>query len=346
MSAACFAELGHDVWCRDIDPAKIATLRRGDVPIYEPGLARAGVAQELGPPALRDRARAGARARPAAVRLRRHAADLLGRRRPLARVTPSSTSCPPHRRARDRDEEHRAGRDRRLDQAAARPSWARPALAYVSNPEFLKEGSAVDDFMHPDRVVVGADADSAWAGGRGREALRAARLPDRAHRRRLRRDDQARLERLPRDQDLLHQRDRQRLRGGRRRRRARSRSAWASTRASAPTSSTPALATADRCFPKDVIGAEAARRQLRLPLPAPERGDRGQRASEAARRQQAEEAPRLARRQADRAARPRVQAQHRRHARGLERRAGRAASGRGRARAGLRPGRRGPRAGS
>ena len=56
-------------------------------------------------------------------------------------------------------------------------------------------------------------------------------------------------------------------------------------------------------FPEGRVGAEAARRQLRLPLPAPDRGDRGQRASEAARREQAEEAPRLAGRQADRAAR-------------------------------------------
>src|SRR6185503_20205924 len=39
VSAACFAELGHDVWCRDIDEAKIATLASGEVPIYESGLS-------------------------------------------------------------------------------------------------------------------------------------------------------------------------------------------------------------------------------------------------------------------------------------------------------------------
>ena len=87
--------------------------------------------------------------------------------------------------------------------------------------------------MHPDRVVVGADPGDEAAGRRGRRALRAARRRDRPHRRRQRRDDQARLQRLPGDEDLLHQRDRQRLRGGRRRRRARSPAAWASTSASA-----------------------------------------------------------------------------------------------------------------
>ena len=62
------------------------------------------------------------------------------------------------RRARPGDEEHRPGRHRRRRSAAARPG-----LAYVSCPEFLREGSAVKDFMHPDRVVIGADAEDEWA---------------------------------------------------------------------------------------------------------------------------------------------------------------------------------------
>ena len=91
--------------------------------------------------------------------------------------------------------------------------------------------------------------------------------------------------------------------------------------------------------------AQEAGRQHRLPLPAADRGDRGQRAAEAARGRQAREAPRLAGRQADRAARPRLQAGHRRHARGVEPGARGAPAGRGRRGRRLRPGRRasGPR---
>ena len=84
VTAAGFAELGNDVYCVDIDAAKIEGLREGRMPIWEPGLAEL-VAKH------RDRLhfstelarRAGARA--AAVRRRRHAADLLGRRGPVRR---------------------------------------------------------------------------------------------------------------------------------------------------------------------------------------------------------------------------------------------------------------------
>ena len=77
VTAAGFAELGNEVWCVDVDADKIARLQRGEIPIYEPGLAesiarsadRLHFSTELGP-ALRAHA--------AAVRRRRHAADVLG----------------------------------------------------------------------------------------------------------------------------------------------------------------------------------------------------------------------------------------------------------------------------
>ena len=81
-----------------------------------------------------------------------------------------------------------------------------------------------------------------------------------------------------------------------------------------------------------LAGAEATGSKLGLPLPAPERRDRGERAAEAPRDRQAQQPPRVAARQADRAARARVQAAHRRHARGAEPRARRAAARRGRRR--------------
>ena len=175
---------------------------------------------------------------------------------------------------------------------------------------------------------------------RGRRPLRAARRAARAHRHQERGDGQARLQRVPGHEDLLHQRDRQRLRGDRRRRR-RGRQGHGPGRPDRPE----VPAGRDRLrrllLPEGRHGAQAARRQLGLPLPAAQLGDRGQRAPEAARDGQAREAPRPARGQGDRAARPRLQAQHRRHARGQLARALGAPAGRRGARAGLRPGRRG-----
>ena len=178
---------------------------------------------------------------------------------------------------------------------------------------------------------------------RRRRAVRAARRAARAHRHRQRRDGQARRP----------------TRSSPRRSRSSTRSPTCARRP-APTSSRSrkGMGLDDRigpkflqagigfggsCFPKDVTRAQAARRQLGLPLPAPQRGHRGQRAAEAARHRQAREAPRHARRQARRAARPRVQAEHRRHARGDLARPQRAAAGGGRARQRLRPDRRGAR---
>ena len=213
VTAAGFAELGSEVWCVDIDADKIARLRARRGPDLRARPGRVLVAQPRAA-ALLDRARAGARARAAAVRGRRHAADLLGRRRSVRRPRGRRRDAevrPP----RARDEVDRARRHRRRDQR--------------SFAEQGKDGLRL-------RVVPGVPQGGLGARGlpaprprrrrrrrrlgrrRGGRALRAARRAARAHRHRQRRDDQARRQRLPRHQDLVHQRDRQRLRGDRRRR--------------------------------------------------------------------------------------------------------------------------------
>src|SRR4029077_14393537 len=159
VTAAGFAELGSEVWCVDIDAEKIDRLLRGEVPIYEPGLeelvarnrARMHFSTELAgaleharllfvavgtPPTYSGDADlsavyAGGDGMPASDR---HALVMKS-------TVPAGTGAAIKRGFEDR------GKD---------------GFSYVSCPEFLKEGSAVNDFLHPDRVVVGDDGD--WAG--------------------------------------------------------------------------------------------------------------------------------------------------------------------------------------
>jgi UDPglucose 6-dehydrogenase len=150
VTAACFAELGHDVYVRDIVQEKVDSLSRGEVPIYEPGLS------EL---IEKNRAR---------LTFTTAIEDVL----PNAELLFCCVDTPPSYSG-DADlsrvervvEELGGSRDHALVMKSTVPvgtgrSIRRRAeeLGYVSNPEFLKEGTAVADFMHPDRVVVGEDA--------------------------------------------------------------------------------------------------------------------------------------------------------------------------------------------
>jgi len=159
VSAAGFAEMGHEVWCVDIDAEKVERLRRGQVPIYEPGLQELLVAHAGRLHFSTDLAEALAHARLLFVAVGTppthsgdadlsavHAVvDAIPASRAHALVMKSTVPCGTGASLKRSFREHDKG-----------------GLAYVSCPEFLKEGAAVQDFLHPDRVVVGDDGD--WAG--------------------------------------------------------------------------------------------------------------------------------------------------------------------------------------
>ncbi len=155
VTAGCFAELGREVVAMDIDAAKIEALAAGEVPIHEPGID-----QLLG----RNRER---------LRFTTDMAQALEAARLLfccVDTPPTYSGDADLSRVQavvsqlSSDGGHAlvmkstvpAGTGRAIRREA-------PGLAYVSCPEFLKEGSAVDDFMNPDRVVIGADPGDEWA---------------------------------------------------------------------------------------------------------------------------------------------------------------------------------------
>jgi UDPglucose 6-dehydrogenase len=156
VTAACFADLGHRVVARDILPEKVAALTRGETTIHEPG---------LGELLARNAKR---------LTFTTDMAELLG----AARLLFVCVDTPPTRsgdadlsRVRSVVEELRADTDHVLIMKSTVPAGTGetirrdlPGVAYVSCPEFLKEGSAVADFMHPDRVVIGADPGDEAAG--------------------------------------------------------------------------------------------------------------------------------------------------------------------------------------
>ena len=169
VSGACFAELGNDVAVVEVDAAKLASLREGGIPIYEPGLqplvadtARAGrltfgddiaaavagvdaVFIAVGTPTRRGDGHADLTYVFAAV-------EQVARVLTGYTVIVTKSTVP-------------VGTGRRIKEILAN---VRPDLEIdvASNPEFLREGSAIPDFMRPDRVVIGVETE------RAREVLR------------------------------------------------------------------------------------------------------------------------------------------------------------------------------
>ena len=160
VSGACFADFGHEVTCVDKDKGKIDALNKGEIPIYEPGLddlvannARAGrlkfttslpdavkaadaVFIAVGTPSRRGDGHADLSFVHAAAR--ESAAALAGFTGVITNSTvPVGTG----------DEVERIVRE----------TNPKAEFSVVSNPEFLREGAAIQDFKHPDRIVVGTD---------------------------------------------------------------------------------------------------------------------------------------------------------------------------------------------
>ncbi|MCE7875730.1 MAG: UDP-glucose/GDP-mannose dehydrogenase family protein [Betaproteobacteria bacterium PRO3] len=169
VTGTCLAEVGNDVLCLDVDARKIAVLNGGGVPIHEPGLeamirrnvaagrlhfttdvdlaVRHGTLQfiAVGTPPDEDGS--------ADMRHVIDAARAIGRRMTEWRVVVDKSTVPVGTadRVRATIREELAARGVEIP------------FAVVSNPEFLKEGAAVEDFMKPDRVVIGADDERAIA---------------------------------------------------------------------------------------------------------------------------------------------------------------------------------------
>ena len=159
VTAAGFAQLGSDVWCVDVDADKIALLKRGEIPIYEPGLGEC-VARN------RERMHFSTELAPALE----HARLLF-----VAVGTPPTYSGDADLSAVHAVVESMPRSDRHaLVMKSTVPvgtgasikrifsEHGKDGFAYVSCPEFLKEGSALEDFLAPDRVVIGDEGT--WAG--------------------------------------------------------------------------------------------------------------------------------------------------------------------------------------
>jgi len=155
VTAACFAELGHPVIARDVLQEKVDALNRGEITIHEPGLAELLEKN-------RDR-----------LTFTTDMDELLASARLLfvcVDTPPTYSGDADLSRVQSVVRDLKADGDHVLIMKSTVPAGTGdsirrelPGLAYVSCPEFLKEGTAVQDFMNPDRVVIGAEPEDADA---------------------------------------------------------------------------------------------------------------------------------------------------------------------------------------
>jgi len=167
VTGACLADMGNDVLCLDLDAGKIAALQSGRIPIFEPGLepivrrnrdaGRLGYSTDIAASVAHGELQMIAVGTPpdedgsADLQHVIAAARSIGRLMTGYRVIVNKSTVP-------------VGTADKVRQAVAEELAARGSnvpFSVVSNPEFLKEGAAVEDFMRPDRIIVGSDDERA-----------------------------------------------------------------------------------------------------------------------------------------------------------------------------------------
>ena len=162
VSGVCLSSVGHEVVCVDIDEAKVNCLRRGEVPIYEPGL------EEL----LDSSLKAGRLQFTTELSTAVTHAQVLFLALPTPPGADGSADLSAVLKVADQlgklIEDYTVVVDKSTvpvgtaEQVAERlQAGGASAFDVVSNPEFLREGLAVQDFMHPDRIVIGTSSDRA-----------------------------------------------------------------------------------------------------------------------------------------------------------------------------------------
>jgi len=162
VTGACLAQLGHEVTCLDIDPVRVSELRRGQIPIHEPGLDEL-FARQVGAGRLRftdDYAATIPTSQfafiavntPAGASGQADTSFVYAAARSILQHAPSGLTIVTKSTVPvgTGDAIAQLARDR-----------GRPDVHVVSNPEFLREGSAIQDFVNPDRIVVGAEPPEA-----------------------------------------------------------------------------------------------------------------------------------------------------------------------------------------
>ena len=167
VTGTCFSDMGNDVWCVDVDKEKIENLKRGIIPIYEPGLAEkvhknhelgslnftTDIEEALdvseicfiavGTPMGEDGS--------ADLHYVLGVAEDIGRSMKHSLYVVDKSTVPVGT----------AGRVRRTIQKELDRRGSKLTFEVISNPEFLKEGNAVADCMKPDRIVIGAESEAA-----------------------------------------------------------------------------------------------------------------------------------------------------------------------------------------